>query len=48
MSSVRIPTKPAGDSNLKPATHFKTKPAGVRTRSRPPERLLLGRGEWSS
>ena len=26
---VRIPTKPAGHSNLKPATYSETKPAGV-------------------
>ena len=26
---MRVPTKPAGDSNLKPATHSNTKPAGV-------------------
>ena len=26
---LRIPTKPAGHSNLKPATYSETKPAGV-------------------
>jgi exodeoxyribonuclease V alpha subunit len=45
MPELRVPTKPAGHSNLKPATHSKTKPASVPIRSRPPKRSLPGQGD---